>query len=118
MSGTPCRTRVELFAKSNLLDCQVLVAVDRCPGRGGVAAAQVLLIDRLVAGAAVGGGHTSGDDEAVMVVAFLSVGGLMAFRAVDLLARMNAQFVFVDDRILQVGVALGALARGAHEFGS
>ena len=80
-------------------------------------AAQVLLVDRLVAGAAVGGRHAGGDDEAMMVVAFLSIGGLMTLQTVDLLACVNAQLVFVDDRILQVGVALGALAGGAHEFG-
>lgn len=88
---------MELFAKTDLLRGQVLVAVDCGPRWCSMAAAQVLLVDRFVAGAAVSGGHTVGDDEAVMIAAFLPVGGLMALQAVDLLACMNAQFVFVDD---------------------
>ncbi len=116
-AGRSGRAGMELLAEGDLLRRQVFVTVDGGPGRRGVTAAQELLVDRFVAGSAVGGRHAVGDDEAVMVVAFLTAGRLMALQAVDLLACMNAQLVLVDDRVLQVGVAFGAFAGGAHQFG-
>ena len=58
---------MELLREVDLLGRQPLLAVDRRPRRRGVAAAQELLVLRLVAAAAVGGRHVLRDDEAVMV---------------------------------------------------
>ena len=44
-------------------------------------------------------------------------GGLVAIEAVDALLRVGAHLVLVDDGVLQAGMALGALARGANEVG-
>jgi len=48
-------SRLELFAEGNLLRGQAFLPVDGGPTRSGVAAAQELLIDPFVAGAAITG---------------------------------------------------------------
>ena len=117
--GRPfARTGVVLFAEGNLLGAEILVAVNRRPGRRGVAAAQELLIDRLMARAAVARRQPRGDDEAVMVLLVLPLGRLMAIEAVDLLVVVDAHLIFVDDRVVHLGMALGTLARGADEDGA
>ena len=79
-------------------------------------AVQELLVDVLVAAAAIAGGELGGNDEAVMVFLLLSGGGLMAVEAVDALSACSAHFVLVDDGVLGARVAFGALAGGADEF--
>jgi hypothetical protein len=70
-----------------------------------------------VAVAAVGRRHARRDDESVMVLALLPVGRLVALEAVDAFARVHAQFVFVDDGVLRVGVTLRTLTRSPDERG-
>ena len=77
-------------------------------------AAQVLLVDRLMARPAVGCRHVHCDDKTMMVVPLLAFGRLVAFQAVHLLLSMPAKLVLMDNRVLQIGVAFGALARGAN----
>ena len=81
----------------------------------GMSAAHELLIDLFVTRAAVGGRHSRGDDETVMVLAMLSRRRLVALQAINLALGVNAQLVFVDDGILLIGMAFGALARSPDE---
>lgn len=79
-------------------------------------AAGELLINLLMAVAAVGGGEvTFGNDEAVMFFLFLRRRSLMAVETTHALLGVRAHFIFVHDRILGAGVTFGALARGADE---
>src|SRR5262249_51345473 len=55
------------------------------------------------------------DDEAVVVRLVLLLGRLVAVEAVDPFAGVDAQLVLVDDGVLLLGVALGALPRRADE---
>src|SRR6476661_3208176 len=85
------------------------------PRRRRVSAAQEFLIHRLVTAAAVAGGQLARDDEPVMLLSLLAGGGLMAIEAVDAALRVTAHLVFVDDRVLLLRVALGALPGCADE---
>src|SRR5262249_51215093 len=79
------------------------------------AAAQELLVDRRMAAAAVPRRELRHDREPVVLHALLRGRRLMAIQTIDALAGVPAQLVFVDDRVLLAGVALGALAGGADE---
>ena len=52
------------------------------------------------------------DDEAVMILLLLALGGLVAIQAVHALFGVDAHLVLMDDRILQARVTLGTLAAG------
>ena len=75
-----------------------------------MAAMQKLLIDALVAAAAVAGRQLRDNREPVMFLALLSSRGLVAVETADAALRVPAHLVLVDDGILLVAVALGALA--------
>jgi hypothetical protein len=75
-----------------------------------------LLIDGLVACAAIGRGGAAGvDDKAMVVLGLLACCDLMAVQAVEALARVNAHLKLMDDRILGIKVAFRALASGPHK---
>src|SRR5262245_51094188 len=74
---------VILLAKSHLLGSKILVAIDGRPGWRRMPAAQKLLIDLFVTGPAVARRQPGGDDEAVVILALLPGGGLMAIEAIN-----------------------------------
>ena len=51
----------------------------------------------------------------MMVVPWLSVGGLVAIQAVDALLRVDADLVLVNHRVLLLGVAFGAFPGRANQ---
>ena len=61
-----------------------------------MAAMEKLLVDRLVAVAAVGGGHCNVDDEAIVVGFLLARGHLVAIKAVDALFRVGAHLELLN----------------------
>ena len=80
-----------------------------------MSAVQKLFVDGGVARFAVRGAHAGVDDEAIVVRAGLAGGDLMAIKAGDAFFGVFAQLVFVDDGILKIAVALGALAAGTDK---
>lgn len=82
-----------------------------------MAAAKKLLIDRFVTRPAIGRRHLSVDFEAVMRFRFLPFRRAMALQAAHMLLRMFAQFVFMDDRILLIGMAFRTFAGCPHQRG-
>lgn len=78
-----------------------------------MAASQELLINAFVATSAIAGGQLGGNDESVVVFFLLTRCGLVAFQAVHTLAGVSAHFIFMHHGILDSGMALSALARGA-----
>jgi hypothetical protein len=80
-----------------------------------VATAQELLVDALVATAAIASGQFLGYDK-TMVVLFLLIGcGLVTIEAVDALSGVRAHFIFVDDGKLCTRMAFRAFPRGTHQ---
>jgi hypothetical protein len=106
---------IVLLGEGYLLGREAFFAHDCGPGRGGVTAAQKLLVDLLVARAAIAGGHLRGDDEAFMFLLFLGLRRPMAVQAGHALGGVLAHFEFVDDGVLLTRMALRAFARGANE---
>ena len=104
-------TRLKLLAERDLLRGEALLSVDSGPGRRGVPAVQKLLILLIVTTPAVGGRHRFRDLEAVMVHLVLMFRRLVAVEATDTFLGVHAQFVLMDDGVLLLGVAFGALAR-------
>lgn len=92
-----------------------MFAINSRPRNGGVTAAEELLIDGFMAAATIGGRQMLGDDESVVLVAFLIGGRLMAFETTNPLHGMDAHLVLVDDAVLQAIVALRALSRSANQ---
>ena len=83
-----------------------------------MAASQELLVDGLVAGAAIGGCQVFRDSETVVVVALLAALRLVALQAADMLLRMHAHFVFVNDAVLLAIMAFGTFAGCANQRGA
>ena len=108
---------LELFAEGNLFRTKPFLTVNGGPTGSRVATAQEFLIDAFVAGAAVSSCQMRADHESVMIDFLLAGGGLVAVEAIDALLRMSRHFVFVNHRILQPGVALGALSGCPDEIG-
>jgi hypothetical protein len=113
MRRPPRATRLILFGERHLLRRQPLLAIDGCPGRRCVSAAQKFLVDLLVAAPAIPRRHVFCDHEAVMILLFLSRRGLVTIEAIHVIASVHAQLVLVNHRVSLVVVALGALARSA-----
>jgi hypothetical protein len=80
---------LELFAEGDLLSAQTLFAMYGGPTGSGVAAAQKLLIDAFMAGAAVARGEMGADHKAVMVNLLLIRSGLVAVQAIHAFLRMG-----------------------------
>ena len=78
-------------------------------------AAQELFIDCFMAGAAIRRCDPRIDDKTIVIRAALAHGHLMAIQAGDAFLRVLAQLKLVDDGILQVPMALGALAARTNE---
>jgi len=74
-----------------------------------MAAAKEFLIDAFMAGSAITGCQVSADDKSVMIDFLLAGRGLVAIQAIYALLRMSGHFIFVNNRVLQTRVALGAL---------
>src|SRR4051812_41606116 len=115
MRGAARPSRLVALGECDLVRLQCVLTEDSRPRSRRVAAAEVLLIDRFVAASTVAGRQLRRDHEAVMVLLRLALGRLMTVEAVDAALRVAAQLVFMDDRVLLPGMALGALARRAHE---
>jgi len=115
MRGTFDCTRLKLFGERDLLRREILVTRHRCPGCRRMTAAQELFIDCFMAGAAIRRCDPRIDDKTIVIRAALAHGHLMAIQAGDAFLRVRAQFKFVDDGILQVPMALGALAARTNE---
>ncbi len=115
MRRPPCASGLVLLAEVDLCGAEALLAIDGGPTGRGVAAVQELLVDALVATAAVAGGELGADDKAVMVLLLLAFGGLVAVQAVDAFFGVGAHLVLMHHRVLEAGVALGALAAGANK---
>src|SRR5579872_1690629 len=64
MRRPPRSTRLILFRQTHLLRREALLAINRSPGGGSMAAVQKLLVDGFMAGAAVSGRELLGDDKA------------------------------------------------------
>lgn len=107
---TLCATRLELLAESDLLRRKPLLTMNRGPARGSVTATQELLINTLVARAAVACRQMRADDESMMIGLLLALRRLMAIQAVHTLFRMGRHLVLVHYRILKTRVAFRALA--------
>jgi len=101
---------VELFGIGDLFAAEPFRPVDRRPGDSSVATAEKLLIDGFVTATAISRGELGGDGEAAVFFALLICRGLMAFQTTDVLCRVDAHFIFVNDGILQTGMAFGTSA--------
>ena len=88
-----------------------------CPTGGRVTAAQELLVDAFMAGAAIARGQVSADHKAVVIDLLLARGRLVAVQAVDALFCVGGHFVFVHHGILEARMALRAFARCPDEIG-
>ena len=73
-------------------------------------AAEEFLIDPFVAVPAISGRELGRNDKAVVLLGLLLARRCVAIQAVHLFLRVPAQLVFVDDRVLLVVMAFGALA--------
>ena len=104
-----------LLGKRDLLWGKILVAGYGGPGGGRVTAAQELLINGLVTGAAIRGRHSRVNHETVMILSTLSRPHLVTVETIDPFGRMRTQLEFVDNRVLRVPMALGALATRPNE---
>jgi hypothetical protein len=104
-----------LLGEIGLLRRESMFAINSRPRNGGVTAAEELLIDGFMAAATIRGRQMLGDDESVVLVAFLIGGRLMAFETTNPLHGMDAHLVPVDDAVLQAIVALRALSRSANQ---
>src|SRR5215831_5399781 len=105
------------FRKIHLLGCESFFAVNRSPGGRRVATVKELLINGLVATAAVSSRQLSGDDESVMILLLLALGRLVAFEAVDTLPRVHAHFILMHHRILGPDVTLRTFPGGPDQVG-
>src|SRR6185437_6510189 len=85
------------------------------PGRCRMTAAQELLVDGFVTGAAICRAYLGVDDKSVVIGAGLARRHLMAIEAGDTLFGMFTQLVLVNDGILKIAMAFGALAARAHQ---
>jgi hypothetical protein len=110
-------TRLELLAERHLLRTQALLSMDCGPTGSCVPAAQELLIDAFVAGAAITGSKVSTDDKSVVIDLLLIGTGLVAVEAINALLRVGRHLVFMDDRVLKPCMALSALSRRPYKVG-
>lgn len=101
---------LKAFAKRGLFRSERLLANDRSPSRSRVPAAEELLVDLLMAGSAVGRRDRRIDYESIVVLALLALDDLVTFQAVDLPLSVGAHLVLVNNRVLQIPVALRAFA--------
>src|SRR5579859_4569874 len=74
-----------------------------------------LLVDLLVARAAVSSSHLRADDEAVVFFLLLALRGLMAIQARHSLGGVLAHLIFMHDGILLPQMAFGAFPGSANE---
>jgi len=109
-------SRMVLLSESDLVGREPSFPINGGPGNRGVAAAEELLVDRLMAAAAIRSRKVLGDDESVMLIAFLAGGGLMAFETTHPLHGVGAHLVLVDNTVLQAVMALGTLPGGANQL--
>ena len=77
-------------------------------------AAQKLLVNALVAAAAIARGQLGGNYESVVVFLLLCRGRLMTVEAIYTLARVHAHLVLMHDGVLGSRVAFRAFSAGAN----
>jgi hypothetical protein len=101
----------------HLLGGQALLAIDRSPRRGCMAAMQKLLINLLMTTAAIASREAdSSDNEAVVLFLFLIRRRLVTLQAVDAFPGVPAHLIFMNDRVLRALMALGTFSRGSNQF--
>jgi hypothetical protein len=110
--------RLKLFAEGNLFRAQAFLTVDGSPAWSRVAAAEELLIDAFVAGAAVSGGQMGTDYESMVIDLLLAGARLMAVKAIDPFFRVGRHLVFVNNRVLKPRMTFRAFSRCPNEVGS
>ncbi len=107
---------LELFTVRDLFGTEPLLPVNRCPTRSSVPAAQELLVDAFVAGAAIARSQVRADDKAVVIDLLLSGTRLMAVKTVDAFLCMCGHLVLMDHGVLEPRMTLGALAGGTNKI--
>jgi hypothetical protein len=115
--GTPGSAGLILLTELHLGWAQSLFSIDRCPTGSSVTAVKEFLVNGFVATAAITSGEVAAADfKSVMVIFLLTRSRLVTIKAVDAFPGVDAHFVFVDNGVLQPGVAFGALAAGTNEI--
>lgn len=115
MRWTPGSSRLVHFREVHLFGREPLLAVYGGPRRRSVPAVQELLVDILVAAAAVPRGQLGGNDESVMIFLLLPRRWLMAIQAVHAFLRVHAHLIFVDDGVLSPYVAFRTFSSGTNQ---
>jgi hypothetical protein len=103
-------SRLVGLSKIHLFRSKRFVSTHRSPGHGGMAAAEKLLINVLMAAPAISCRKTGDDSESIVFFALLLARWLVAVEAINAPLGMLAHFVFVNNRILRARVAFGALS--------
>src|SRR5262249_12905858 len=106
---------LELFGERNLFRRKILVTLYSRPRSRGMTAVQKLFVNGFVACAAVRRGGPGINDKTNVVRARLTRCNLMAIETGDTFFSVLAHFVLMNDGILKVPVALGALATRTNE---
>ena len=114
---TPCAAWLELLAKRYLFRSEPLLTLHGGPTGSSMAAAKKFLINAFMARPAITNCQVDANDESVMIDFLLAGRGLVAIQAIYALLRMSGHFIFVNNRVLQTRVALGALPGSADEVG-
>ena len=117
MWRAPSASRLVGFRKIHLLRRKSLLAVNRGPCGSCMAAVQKLLIDALVAAAAISRGKFGRRSRIRGGLLILAGCGLVAIEAIHPFARVQAHFIFVHHGVLHTRMAFRALAGGAHQVG-
>src|SRR5215470_6076590 len=118
ISGATGTSRLIGLRKIHLLGGEPLLAMDRSPRGRCVAAAQELLINALVAAAAVTRCQLAGDYETVVIPLLLPRRWLVAVQAIHALSRVHAHLILVHYRVLGSRVTFCALSGGPDQVRS
>src|SRR3569833_3152438 len=113
----PNAARLIGFREVHLFRRQTLGAMDSSPARDVMTAAQVLLVDRLMAASAVPCREMLADREHVMIRFFLHRRRLMAVKTVHAFFGVIGHLILAHHRVLEPGMAFRALSGGADEVG-
>src|SRR5215472_7300295 len=113
--GATGTSRLIGLRKIHLVGGEPLLAVDRSPRGRCVAAAQELLINVLVAAAAVTRCQLAGDYETVVIYLLLPRRRLVAVETIHALSSVRAHLILVHHRVLGSGVTFSALSGGPDQ---
>src|SRR5215472_1203661 len=99
-----------LFREVDLLGRKTLLTVNSSPRCRGMTAMQKLLVNVLVAIAAIACGELGRNDKAVVIFLLLSASGLVAVQAIHAFACMQAHLVFMHYGILCARMTFSTLS--------